>query len=423
MKKLIKLGGASIRDAIAIKNLLNIFNIYYEDIIVVISAMGKMTNAFEKLLNKYFRRQDYADELKIIEQYHKQICEDLFNENNNLICKDLDNIFDQLKNVLSQKPALNYNYQYDQIVSYGEIISTTIISKFLIYNDKPNKLIDIRQCLITDSNFREAQINWKISKKMIPQIFNFEATKIYITQGFIGADINNQTTTLGREGSDYSAAIIANILNITQVTIWKDVEGIYNADPHKYNFAQKIDRISYSEAMEMSYSGAKVIHHKTLKPLMYKNIPLIVRSFIHLNNPGTIIHNFQQNIDPQIPVVMENKNQVLITLAHKDYSFIMMENMHEIFANIKTTHLKINMTQNTALNFILCVDNEDDKIKSFLQTTSDDFTSLTLNNISLFTIRHYSNDFLADFGKDKKIIMRQQTAEHVYLIIETQDNI
>ena len=317
-------------------------------------------------------------------------------------------IIHSLTGYLTEKPTQNYNFEYDKIVSFGELMSTAIISAYLTEKGITNKHIDIRNCLHTDNNYCDAKVDWETSNKLINKAFNFNDTNIYITQGFIASANNGTTTTLGREGSDYTAAILTYILDADEIVIWKDVGGIYSADPKLYNDIVSLPEISYQEAIELTYYGAKVIHPKTIKPLQNKGIPLIVKSFDNTQSSETVIKNLNKNISLP-PIAIVKKNQIIISISPKDFSFIADENLSKIFAVFVSHHVIINMTQNSAISFSACVDFDNRKITPLIDELNNDFYVRYNNNLELVTIRHYTNDAITRFTNNKEIIVEQKS--------------
>src|ERR1035437_6324293 len=330
--KVFKFGGASVKDAEGVRNLASIVKSYPDDLIIVVSAMGKTTNALESLTKNYFNRnvEGIMQNISALKQYHFEIVEKLFGDLSEVLNQEIKSEFKSIEKRLKHSPSLDYDFEYDQIVSLGEILSTKIASAYLNYIGISNKWMDIRHGLRTDATWREGNIDWSLSSGLIQQQFNFAENRIFLTQGFIGATVTDQTTTLGREGSDYSAAVIANILNAESVTIWKDVPGIMNADPNKFNETQKLDKLSYREAVEMTYYGAKVIHPKTMKPLVEKDIPLYVRSFIDPWEQGSVICRIDHVMN-YVPVLISKENLILITISPIDFSFIAEESISKIY--------------------------------------------------------------------------------------------
>ena len=328
--KVYKFGGASVKSAQGVKTLLEIIGSEKSKLVVVVSAMGKTTNMLEEVVNSYFNRKpDLAQNVQIVKDFHKNLVNELYchcgldpqslenksdsDESQNDSDK-LDEIFSCLEEILSQKPSLSYDFEYDRIVSFGEILSTYIVSDYLNSQGCKNQFIDVRTCLKSDDNYREGNIDFELSQKFVNEVLNFSDTQLYITQGFIAGTTTNQTTTLGREGSDYSAALLASMLDAESVTIWKDVPGVMNADPKRYSDVQIIPRLSYKEAIELSYCGASVIHPKTVKPLKNKKIPLYVKSFIEPQKDGSVINEFTEKVDMP-PIYINKANQVLLSLT------------------------------------------------------------------------------------------------------------
>jgi aspartate kinase len=323
-----KFGGASVKDSEAVRKVSEILSGNNEHLIVVISAMGKTTNLLETLVRAYFDNSEEQWQIfQNFKDFHLIICEQLFNGTNTP--ESVSSLFDELEEKLQSDPSFDYNFEYDQIVSFGELVSTRILSEYLEKAGLSNSWIDIRTCLRTDDVFRDASVDWTLTGRLMKKVFNFKDTPLYITQGFIGSTPANLTTTLGREGSDFTAAIIGNILDAAAVTVWKDVPGILNGDPKKMSDTVKIDSLSYREAVEMTHSGAKVIHPKTMKPLHNKGIPLYVKSFIDPGGTGTLIHSIDHKIDLP-PVYIFREDQILITFTPIDFSFISISDIDRV---------------------------------------------------------------------------------------------
>ena len=354
--KVFKFGGASIKSANAIKNVAKILNSQdLSNCLLVISAMGKMTNAFEKITDAYFNndQEKLTESIDFTSNFHLKIINNLFAENH-VIHQKITVLFGQLLRFLTQNKSRNYDYLYDQIVSYGELLSTTIVSDYLNEIKIYNNWVDVREIIITDAVFRDATVNWQETEKRIKTKVDF--SKLTIVQGFIGGDLNGNTTTLGREGSDFTAGIFAYCLDAESLTIWKDVLGVLNADPREFKEVQLLEHISYEETIEMAFYGASVIHPKTIKPIQNKKIPLIVRSFKNLNSPGTKVSE-GVTLEPTIPCFIVKKNQVLVSISSLDFSFIVEENISDIFKFFHKYQLKVNLIQNSAISFSVCVDN------------------------------------------------------------------
>ncbi len=404
-----KFGGASVKDANAVKNLNHIIESYNDNIVIVVSAMGKMTNVFEKLCSSYYNGNECVNfDFKSIYDYHYKIVNELFYDNSFLIKEKIESLFNEIKTILSNTCDENYAFVYDQLVPYGELLSTTIISNYLNLGEKDCQYIDIRKCIITDKQYQEAKVDWVKSTDNIKSTFSFSKTSLYITQGFIGGTTEEETTTLGREGSDYSAAIIANILNAKELVIWKDVSGLLNADPKWFDDTIKLGNISYNEAIELSYYGATIIHPKTIKPLENKLIPLYVKSFIEPTEEGSLI-NKNTTKDEKIPSFIFKVNQVLISISPKDFSFIIEENLSEIFKKLVEKGIKINLMQNSALNFSICVDDNPSKIENFINSLKENYKVLFNKGLELATIRHYNEPTINRVLKGKTIYLEQKT--------------
>ncbi|MFA8437196.1 MAG: aspartate kinase [Marinifilaceae bacterium] len=412
-----KFGGASVDSAEGVRNFVKIVQNYKEEMIIVVSAMGKMTNALEDLAHSYFHgHEDTKNRFLQIKNYHLEIITGLFSERESKGYEELEQIFLELEKYLEKTPSLNYDFEYDQIVSFGELLSTKIISLFLTQSGRPNKWVDIRSCLKTDDTHREARVDWELSSKLINQVFNFEKTFVYITQGFIGGTNTNMTTTLGREGSDYTAAILSYILDCDRVMIWKDVPGIMNADPKWLDDAQKLERISYREAIELAFYGAKVIHPKTIQPLKKKEIPLHVKSFKEPSEPGTIIAKANNKREEHIPVFIQKKNQLLISIQPNDFSFIMEENLSDIFSTFAKYRVKVNLTQNSAISFSVCVDDTGEKLRELIVELKKNYRVRYNEHQELITIRHYNREAVERMVKGREILMEQRsrnTAQYV----------
>jgi len=415
--KIFKFGGASANNVERIKALKDIVKSYpSEPLVIIISAMGKTTNGLEKVVNAFFegRKDDALKLFEIVKQQHLTIAKYLLIKNYNNCYLQLNDFFTEIEWLLHDKPVRNYDYYYDQIVCVGELLSTSIISQFLNQEGINNLWVDVRDLIRTDNNFRDAQIDWKYSAEKIEEVILNNTNSITITQGFIGATDDNESTTLGREGSDYTAAVFANILNAESVTIWKDVDGVMNADPKAFTEAELIEALSYTEVIEMSYYGAQVIHPKTIKPLQNKNIPLLVKSFLNPQLNGTIIHQKSNKNLP--PIIVIKKDQVLLHLSTQDFSFIGEEPMsflYQLFAKVK---IKPNLIQTGAVSLQLCLDNHPTKIDRFAQEASSFFDVQIEKELSLLTIRHYSKASLEKLSLGKTAILQQQTPETIQMI-------
>ena len=418
--KVFKFGGASINTVDRIKNTGRILQDHSgEKILVIISAMGKITNALEKVVDAFFEGRG-EDALKLFEQVkdtHLNILKYLITVNWQSAENQLKEFFTEVEWLLHDKPVRDYDYYYDQIVCSGELMSTSLVSAYLNEAGIKNKWVDVRDIIRTDNNFRDAAIDWNTTEQKIKENIEplFNEFDIVITQGFIGATDENESTTLGREGSDFSAAIFANILNAQSQTIWKDVEGVMNADPKEFPDAKVIDALSYREVVEMAYYGAQVIHPKTIKPLENKNIPLEVRCFLKPELTGTVISNKPVHGLPPILVLM--KDQVLMQLSSKDFSFVEekpISRLHEIFDTIK---IRPNLSQNGAISLLCCLDNKPEKIDKLAALATEIFDVQLEKNLTLLTVRHYNDAPIDNLTKGKIILLQQKTVETIQVLM------
>ncbi len=404
-----KFGGASVKDAEGVKNLFKIINTQRENLIIVVSAMGKMTDALEILCNSYYGKTgETAQAFQNIKDFHEQIIRDLFGAADQDIRSRVEALYEELETILNSEPSLCYDYEYDRIICFGELLSTTIVSTYLEKQGRKVKFIDIRKCLITDQNYRNACVNPDLSAQLCRKTFTFQDTFMYITQGFIAGTTTNQTTTLGREGSDYTAAILANMLNAEDVTIWKDVPGIMNADPKLYENTEIISKLSYKEAIELSNCGAKVIHPKTIKPLQNKGIPLYVRSFLYPESHGSVIRELDEKLKLP-PIYIDKGDQLLLTLSPRDFSFIAEEKLSRIFATLAKYRLRLNLMQNSAITFSFCIDNNEAIFENFINELHDEYEVLYNKNVRLLTIRHYNEEVIERLTHDKHILVEQRS--------------
>ena len=412
-----KFGGASVHNANNIRQLAKIVSSAPRPLVVVISAMGKTTNALERIVDSYFfHNSDWLEELDKLRHYHYSIARELF-EYGHGIFHILDSLFSRLKKQLHSQPSMNYDYDYDRIVHFGELLSTTIISHYLNDIGIKNIWIDALSVIKTDSNYRQANIDWDATKQLIQEKINFHGTDLYITQGFIASDHNSQPVTLGREGSDFSAAIFAWALDADRMTVWKDVDGIYSADPRYYPGARRFDRLSYRETIELAYYGAKVIHPKTLKPLKDKSIPLHVRSFLFPDKEGTIITDFAQDLEPRMPVVIVKEQQTLISVSHLDGSFITEPDMELIFSLINRHKINNNVMQRSALSLSFCVDYHRVHLPSLIEALKRHFLVKYNTDLRLITIRHYDNETIKKMTAGKEVLLHQQSRSNAYFVV------
>jgi len=415
--KVFKFGGASIKSANAIKNVAKILNSKdVSNCLLVISAMGKMTNAFEKITDAYFNndQEKLTESIDFTSNFHFKIINNLFAENH-VIHQKITVLFGQLVRFLTQNKSKNYDYLYDQIVSYGELLSTTIVSDYLNEIKIYNNWVDVREIVITDSIFRDATVNWQETEKRIKT--NIDFSKLTIVQGFIGGDLNGNTTTLGREGSDFTAGIFAYCTDAESLTIWKDVLGVLNADPREFKEVQLLEHISYEETIEMAFYGASVIHPKTIKPIQNKKIPLIVRSFKNLNSPGTKVSE-GVTLEPTIPCFIVKKNQVLVSISSLDFSFIVEENISDIFKLFHKYQLKVNLIQNSAISFSVCVDNNLNHFDLFYNEIKKMYKVSFIKNVDLFTVRHFTENSLEGIYKLGTSLVSQINKNTAQIIIQ-----
>lgn len=422
IRKIYKFGGASVKDANAVRNLKDILEKENRDeIMLVISAMGKTTNAIEKALSEFRKNNGHLEinALSEIIDYHENIMTELFNGNtSHPIFETMTNIFLDLYLNL-QETGYDYDYQYDNTVSFGEMLSTTLISAYLNECGIKNELIDAREYIITDHNFRSANPEWDECRLRIDRLNNSHDGTMYITQGFIASSTSPKTTTtLGREGSDFSAAIFANCLDAEELTIWKDVDGLRNADPKRFTNTKKISHLSYFEAIELAFYGASVIHPKTLKPLQNKNIPLKVRSFIDSNLEPSIIDGTNDFIE-YIPSFIVKENQTLMSITTRDYSFMNEHNRALIFNIMDELNIHANMTQISALVLSFCFDENEKKRIQLTEALSQAFKIKYNNGLQLFTIRHYQEGLEKDYIKDKKIYIEQRSRSTYQIVLES----
>ena len=418
--KVFKFGGASINSFERIQNLAVILKEYKnEKIVIVISAMGKMTNALEKVTEAFYsgRKEDALQLFEKIKQNHLTLLKYAVTQQWEAATNDLLNFFTEVEWLLHDKPVKDYNYYYDQVVCSGELLSSTIVSYFLNEEKIPNKWIDVRDLLRTDDTFRDAIIDWSVTQKKIEEkiLPLFNENNLIITQGFIGCTDENESTTLGREGSDYTAAVFANILNAESVTIWKDVEGVMNADPKDLPEAVNIPELSYKEVIEMAYYGAQVIHPKTIKPLQNKNIPLNVKSFLNVQLPGTVIT--AKNPHDLPPIIVYKRNQVLITFESKDFSFVEGKPVNTLYEILNEIKIKPNLTQNAAISLYVCMDDITEKIDKIAIKASAIFDVQLEKNLTLLTIRHYTGEFLNKLTENKTIVLEQKTAHTIQMLM------
>jgi aspartate kinase len=413
--KVFKFGGASIKDPQAIRNVLHVLKtVGFSNSLIIASAMGKTTNALEDVVNAYFKKtEELNNTINSVKNYHLDIVSDLFTDKNHVVFDRISILFAEMELFLSNNKSPNYNFVYDQIVSYGEIFATTILSHFLNDQHLENTWIDARNLIKTNTTYRDAIVDWKATEENITT--QLQDQKLYITQGFIGSDANNFSVTLGREGSDYSAAIFAYCLNAESVTIWKDVPGVLNADPRYFEDAVLLNKISYHEAIELAFYGASVIHPKTLQPLQRKEIPLYVKSFVNPTLPGTLVSK-GAGLEPQTACFIVKKNQLLISISSKDFSFVMEDQVSEIFKLFAEQHIKVNVIQNSAISFTVCVDDKFNHFNHISEHLSNNFNITYNENVSLYTIRHFNDTSSQKVTENKTVLLQQVNRETIQIV-------
>ena len=414
-----KFGGASVKDAAGVVNLANIVKKYEgQQLLIVVSAMGKTTNALEKLTKAYIDGSDDLNDIySEIKEYHFNIIQELF-EPNHPIYNEVANTFVEIDWMIEDEPHQDYDFIYDQIVSIGELVSTRIVAAYLNQTTIKTRWLDVRGYIHTDNSYREGNVDWKKTKASISQgIPALLENSTVITQGFIGGTSENFTTTLGREGSDYTASIFASCLNAESVTTWKDVPGILNADPKLFTDTVKFDTLSYTEAIEMTYYGASVIHPKTIKPLQNTKIPLLVKSFNDPGAAGTIIDERTSSYFEK-PVIILKQNQVLLSISAKDYSFISEDHLSDIFKLFAQNHVKVNMMQTSALSFTVCFDLYLERFEKLLSGLNYDFKVKYNSGVTLITIRHYKQSALRELTENKIVLLEQISRNTAQLVVK-----
>ncbi len=414
--RVFKFGGASVKTADGIRNLAKILKDNASRLVVVVSAMGKTTNALERMLDEYLQGNVNNSELSNLKNFHFDIASELFADSNHVVFQKLNSAFGKMMVFMELNKSTDYNFCYDQLVSFGEILSTIIISEYLCSEGVSNKWIDIRKVLRSDENYREGNIDFNVSLNQCVETFSFEGTSLYITQGFVAGTSSGTTTTLGREGSDYTAAILANLLNASDVTIWKDVEGVLNADPKIFSNTVRLNTVSFKEAIELAYCGAQIIHPKTIKPLQNKKIPLFVKSFVNPNGVGTKIVETEERFDYP-PVLIQKTDQVLISLTPKDFSFVIEDCLSKIFAVLYKHRVKANLVQSSAISFSICVDNEEHFLPGAINDLRIDYNVRYNKNLKLLTIRHYTQDKIDELVGGRTVFLEQKTRSTARYVI------
>jgi aspartate kinase len=416
--RIFKFGGASVRDAAGVINILSVLkHTGFSETLIVVSAMGKTTNALEKVVKNYFDETPrYLEYLEKIKQNHYQIIAELFQQDSAQTKENVDQLFEEIIIFLNNNNYEDYSLIYDQVVSLGELVSTTIISNYITSQGIENHWLDARKCIRTDSYYRDANLDWEATQKSILKAADGNST--LISQGFIGSDSEGLTTTLGREGSDYSAAIFAYALDAESVTIWKDVPGVLNADPRVFKDTQLLRQISYREAIELAYYGASVIHPKTLQPLQRKEIPLFVKSFENPADDGTSVSK-GKTLEPLVPCFILKKDQTLLKLSSLDFSFIVEENISEIFALLHKFQMRVEMIQNSAISFSICIYNKYDKLEGLLEALASKFKVKVVDEVSLYTIRHFDKPAINFIkNRDAKVLLEQRTLKTAQFVIK-----
>lgn len=417
-----KFGGASVKNAEAVKNIANILGKYKENIVVVISAMGKTTNALEQITHDYFyqNKKELERNFEYLRAFHYYIMKDLFNSEKHPAYDKVKQLFSEMGEKFRHKPTLNYDYDYDQIVCYGELLSTTIVSEYLNSAGIKNKWVDIRDCLKTDNKYREGRVDWDLSAELVPASFDFNSESLFLTQGFLGSTINNLSTTLGREGSDYTAAILAYLLDAEKVVVWKDVPGVLNADPKWFDDTILLEHLSYKDAIELAYYGASIIHPKTMQPLKKKGIPLQVKSFLNPDHSGTLVGI--EDYEKLIPSFIFKMDQVLIHISALDFSFVTEDSLSTIMGAFAMHGLKINLMQNTAISFQVCVNQDENRIARVVADLEKQFKIEKETGLELVTIRYYDQATIKRVTINKEIILEQHNKTVAQMVMRDIEN-
>tara|TARA_R110002049_G_scaffold230736_1_gene402915 strand:- start:858 stop:2126 length:1269 start_codon:yes stop_codon:yes gene_type:complete len=421
--KVFKFGGASVKDAAAVRNVAKILERYQEDqIIVVVSAMGKTTNALEELLDAYFHGKDNTLALlEVVKRFHFDILKELFEDTRHPIFEAIHNTFVEIEWQLEEDQMREYDFEYDQMVAVGEWISATVVSAYLKHVGLANKLQDVRDLIRTDNTYRNAKVDWEVSaenvNRYLKPYFQNEENRLMVVQGFVGSTSENFNSTLGREGSDYTGGILANLTDADSLTIWKDVPGMLNADPKWFDETVKLNNISYHEAVELAYYGATVIHPKTIKPLQNKHIPLLVKSFLNPEEEGSVINDNSAK-DSLIPSYIFKTNQILISISPRDYSFIAEENLSQIFGCFAKHRVTVNLMQNSAISFSICADNQKQKIDQLIEELKADYKVYYNDDLLLLTVRHYDEETLSKLLKGKTVYVEQKSRQTARFVVK-----
>lgn len=413
--RIFKFGGASVKDAAGVNNVLSVLEtVGYENTMLVVSAMGKSTNALELIIKNYLEKSDdLGVNIQELKDYHDQIICDLFGHDQDNINFAVSQLYQDLEFFLGHNKSPDYSYVYDQIIGFGELLSTTIISHYLSFKGLSNNWLDVRNLIKTDSVYRDATVDWEQTQQNIVE--NVDQEVLNITQGFLGSDANNFTTSLGREGSDYTAAIFAYCLDAESVSIWKDVPGVMNADPRVFDDTILLNQISYREAIELAFYGASVIHPKTLQPLQRKEIPLYVKSFVNPELPGTSVSK-GADLEPFHPCFILKRNQLLISLSSNDFSFIVEDNISEIFALLHKYKMKVSLIQNSAISFSVCVEDKYGNKERLYKDLEAKFAVTFNDNVSLYTVRHYNEEATERIQAQKTVLLKQFTRDTLQIV-------
>ena len=425
-----KFGGASVKDAVGVQNVLRVLEeLEASETVVVISAMGKMTNAFETVVQLYFNEQKASgsegksgtvnSRLKSIEDFHFQIVKDLGFQDSQPVLEEVEALLKGVQTFLKNNDSDSYDFVYDQVVSCGELISTRICSAFLNEKGLENDWLDVRGCIVTNSDFRRARVDWNATCSRINK--RVDRNRMTLTQGFLGGDAEGNTTTLGREGSDYTAGIFAYCLEASEVSIFKDVPGVLNADPREFDQTQLLNRISYKEAIEMAFFGASVIHPKTLQPLQRKEIPLRVRSFLNPLEPGTYVRK-GQHLEPEVPCFIVKKNQILLSVSDKEFHFVMEDDISELFSLLSTYKMKVNMIQNSAISFSVCIEDNFNNFSRLVEALNPKYKVLFNKHLTLYTVRHFREEDLDKLEQGQTVLLKQLSRETAQLVVRKTEN-
>lgn len=412
-----KFGGASVKNADAVRNIVGILKDHDGEIIVVVSAMGKTTNNLERIIDQFVSKNKEAltKEVEVLKAYHYEIVDDLFGDKQHAVYADVKNMLADLDRELNKEPSLSFDHDYDQLICFGELLSTKIITHYLQSQDIKAEWKDVRYSIKTSNAYREARVNWEMTKELAPNHFSFGKNRILVTQGFLGSTIDNITTTLGREGSDYTGAVLAHVLKANKLVIWKDVPGVLNADPKWFDDTVLLDELSYRDAIELAYYGASVIHPKTIKPLQNKNINLHVKSFKNPEAAGTVISNV--DYEKLIPSFIFKIDQVLIRILPKDFSFIAEDHLQTIFGILSENRVKINLMQNSALKFLICVNNNKRKVPAIVEQLEKDFKISYETGLELITIRYFDESTIERVTINKDLILEHRDEKNIQLVV------